>query len=526
MFKKIKQLSEIFYTLCNDFGFTSPTVLQQKIPEFVVGNRIGVGNKYCNSIIESSEKDGTVIAGLLLNLLREQKRNKDKLRISAYSGPEMLLLADQKSLNLLETSNISDIAATRNHPSISVIGTQEIAGDDLQELRTEPRLLAATPDRLIDHLRRENINLRKVVDLVIIRPDHHSYPDMQEEEFSGNLLSFNRDLHYIYSKFKKRPKTCIFSPKPEQDTSLIELMNRPHIIRRVDWEHQLQVLHTGIFSELYPELISEIVFSRQLCGHILVFCDTRSVKTAVQREIERNSYYFTGSAHLLTDTLLDVPESGTFFFYGLHDSKGIQQIIPVIANNPQIHNYVCLTFPHKTTICQMLEEHFTMKNTLDEKPRSEQITAGKIKMLLEKIRGDKKPEELQEFRKLIKKTVPFSMRRYLAAYLLRDAIGSLPETTSKSAGSEKKSRQITTPAEGSSLFISIGKSRRVYPKDLSRLLQETAELDSSEILSIKILDNYSFIAVSEKKAGQAIEKLNGIKFRGRTITCDYARKKE
>jgi ATP-dependent RNA helicase DeaD len=523
--KKTKQLTEIFYTLCNDFGFTSPSMLQQQIPEFVVGNKLGVGNKYNNSIIESSEKDGTVIAGLLLLLLRNQIRNQEKSRTSSYSGPELLLVTDQPSLKLLENSSISGSAKKANYPSISIIGMQKNAGDDLQKLRTEPWLLAVTPDRLIDHLRRDNINLRKVVELVIIRPDSTAYPDMRDEEFSENLLSFNRDLQYIFSKFKKKPKISIFSPKPEQDTSLIELMTRPKIINRADWSPQMKILQIGTFPTLYPELIADIVLSQQLSGHILVFCDTPAVKNVVQWEIERNSRYFTGSAFLLTESLTNVPKSGTIIFYGLHDSNGIQQIIPFIANNPQRYTYMCLTISHKTTICQMLEEHFTMKNTLNEKPKSELITAGKIKMLLEKIRSDKNPEELQEFRKLIKKTVPFTMRRYLAAYLLRDTIGSLPVTSSKTTGTANRSGQTTATTDGSSLFISIGKSRRVYPKDLSKLLQESAGLESSEILSIKILDNYSFITVSEERAAQAIEKINGTKFRGRTITCDFARKK-
>jgi ATP-dependent RNA helicase DeaD len=523
--KKSKQLSEIFYTLCNDFGFTSPTALQQQIPEFVVGNKCGVGNKYYNSIIESSEKDGTVIAGLLLHLLREQTRSLEKPGTSSYEGPSILMLADQRSLELLKNIKISDSVKKGRHPSISVIGTQDNAGDDLHELRTEPRLLITTPDRLIDHLRRDNINLRKVIDLVIIRPDNTAYPDMQKEEFSGNLLSFSRDLQYIFSKLHKKSKICIFSPKPEDDASLMELMNRPKIFNRNDWSPQPQVLHTGTFPSLYPELIAEIIFSRHLSGHVLVFCETSSVKNAVQRVIERNSRYFTGSALLLTETVANVPNSGTVFFYGLHDKKGIQQIIPFIANNPQLHIYMCLTISQKSTICQMLEEHFTMKKTLDETPKSELITAGKIKMLLEKIRVDKKPEELQEFRKLIKKTVPFSMRRYLAAYLLRDVIGTLPTAGSKTTGSVKRPAQAAVAAEGSSLFISIGKSRRVYPKDLTKLLEESAGLENSDILSIKILDNYSFVSVSEKSADQAIAKINGTKFRGRTITCDFARKK-
>ncbi|MBL7005968.1 MAG: DbpA RNA binding domain-containing protein [Spirochaetia bacterium] len=524
----------MFYNLCNDFGFSPLTILQQKIPEFAGYNA------YTDCIIESSDKDGRVFAGALLHLLRAQKKNRTKSRSSAYAGPEMLLIADWKAIRLLENSNISDSASSGKYPSISTIGTQETAGEDLQKLHNEPRLLAATPERLIDHLRRDNISLRKVADLIIIRPDiTTSCPDMQEEDFSGTLLSFNRDLQYIFSKFAKKPKICIFSPNPEQDTSLMEFMRKPYILSRTEWSCQIQTIQTGTFPVLHPEIISEIVFSRQLSGHILVFCDTLSVKIAVQREIDKNSLYFTGSALLLTETLPETTESdtvsGTVFFYGLRENKGVQQIIPIITNNPHRQYFMCLPLSNKQTICRLLEEHFIMENSLNKKTATELITEGKIKLLLEKIRSDKKPEELQEFRKLIRKTVPFSMRRYFAAYLLRDAIGRKPGTGNKVSSTAKRNgapkpklKPAGAPAadaDGSSLFISIGKSRRVYPKDLSRLLQETAELDNSDILSIKILDNYSFITVSEKSAAQAIAKLNGIQFRGRPITCDYARKR-
>jgi len=523
--KKFKQLSKIFYTLCNDFGFSSPTILQQQIPKFAAEYRLGVGNKYCNSIIESSEKDGNIIAGLLLHLLREQKENQEKPGKLSSKGPVRLLVADQTALELIEQIHTPESPNMRKYRSIGVVGTQQVAGEDLPELRANPHLLAATPDRLIDHLRRDNIDLRNVIDLVIIRPDIAVYPDMNEDEFSEILLSFNRDLHYIFSKFKRPPKTFIFSPNPEQDTSLIELMKRPQIFSRADWSDLKQILHVGNFPALYPELISEIIFNRQISGQILVFCETPSAKNKVQKELDKEALYFTGSTLLLTEKLPDIQEPSTVFFYGLCYSEGIQQIIPDIANNPQVHNYFYLTTSHKTNICQMLEEQFTMKNSLDKKSKPELIAAGKINMLLEKIRGDKNPEELQAFRKMIRKTVPFSMRMYLAAYLLRDVIGSLPGTGSRASGSTKVTRQTAANGDGSSLFISIGKSRRVYPKDLSRLLQESAGLESSDILSIKILDNYSFITVSEKRADQAIQELNGTKFRGRAITCDYARKK-
>lgn len=519
MSKKINQLSEMFHTLCNELGVSSPTILQQKTPE------IAVGNKYRDSIIESSENDGTIIAGLLLYLLRELENNRGKPDKATGQEPERLLIVDQEVLGLIEQIYTPNTAVRKKCPTIGMIGTRKNAREDLTALRTGSKCLASTPDRIIDHLRRNNISLAAVAEVVIIRPDTESYPNVEEEGFGEVLQSFNRDLQYIYKKFKKHPKTFLFSPNPEGDTALKELLYRPLVLYRSDWLLLPQTLHIGIFPKLYPGLIAETVFSQQISGHIFILCDSIAVKKNIQRDLKKEKMFFSGSVLLITEPFPYKQEPSTIIFYELSKSTEIQQIVSDIACNMQFLNYLCLTTIDKKNICQKLEELFTMKNSLDEKPNPELIAAGKISMLLEKIRSDKNPEDLQSIRKLIRKTVPISMRMYLAAYLLRDAIGTLPGISSRSSGSIKRIRKNENAGEDTTLFISIGKSRRVYPKDLSRLLQQAAGLESSEILSIKVLDNYSFITVPEKNAGLTVDKLNGTQFRGRTITCDYAKKK-
>jgi len=42
---------------------------------------------------------------------------------------------------------------------------------------------------------------------------------------------------------------------------------------------------------------------------------------------------------------------------------------------------------------------------------------------------------------------------------------------------------------------------------------------------IRILDNYSFVQVRDTKADEIIDKLTGHKFRGRTLTVNYAKPK-
>ncbi len=76
------------------------------------------------------------------------------------------------------------------------------------------------------------------------------------------------------------------------------------------------------------------------------------------------------------------------------------------------------------------------------------------------------------------------------------------------------------------LFISVGKSRGVYAKDLAALFSRVLEADRSRIGDIRVLDNYSFLEIDSALAEKAIAALSGTELKGRQITVNYARRKE
>ena len=133
-----------------------------------------------------------------------------------------------------------------------------------------------------------------------------------------------------------------------------------------------------------------------------------------------------------------------------------------------------------------------------------------IKTVLKRIKEDENPEELNAIRSLFRKNIPLHSRAYVSAFLLREA--------AKVGGG--------STGDLATLFISIGKNRKVFPKDLNKLFSQELGLKSSDIGTIKILDNYSFVDISESYAQRAIDKLNGTEVRGRKITVNFARKKE
>ena len=116
---------------------------------------------------------------------------------------------------------------------------------------------------------------------------------------------------------------------------------------------------------------------------------------------------------------------------------------------------------------------------------------------------------LNHFRKLFRKSIPLHLRVYISAMLLKDYLG----------GEAIASEQTKT------IFVSIGKNRRVFPKDLSKLFADTLGIDQSNLSNVKVLDSYSFIEVPESHADRAIELLNDTEFRGRSITVNHAKTK-
>ena len=236
------------------------------------------------------------------------------------------------------------------------------------------------------------------------------------------------------------------------------------------------------------------------------------------------------------------------------------------------------------------------KNDLNE----EQIVAF-LQEIVGKIKNEEDPLELNTYRRLFRKAVPFTLRAYFAAYLLKQisdgktprlqAVSSRNDRSSKTGRrdrpergersdrndrgersertdrsereerggrSESRQREAREPREArqeesrrsrasearqsesakpeprpvladdvsTTLFISIGRNRRVYPRDLIGLIMQNVEMERDHIGDIRVLDNYSFVQVITEDAEKIIAALNEFDYRGRKLAVSYSRKKD
>ena len=175
---------------------------------------------------------------------------------------------------------------------------------------------------------------------------------------------------------------------------------------------------------------------------------------------------------------------------------------------------------------------------------------------VEKIKTSENPDVLTDLKKVFKKNVPLTLRSYVAAYLIKESVKhyhpsyrnqrrdfrdnkakSYTErparerkfnTEERPAQEERQPRprvQID-PSMAATIFISIGRNRRVFPRDLVGLLVSVAGLDRDRIGDIRVLANYSFVQLFTEDSEKAINALNGYDYRGRKLVVSYSHQKE
>lgn len=181
------------------------------------------------------------------------------------------------------------------------------------------------------------------------------------------------------------------------------------------------------------------------------------------------------------------------------------------------------------------------------------------------------PDEFEALKKVFKKNVPLTMRSWVAAYLLRNSSGSIAhfgfrkereereangegnerrdfsrrysrdenqaaesETSASTESSSSETREPRerftrveiAPDQAASIFVGVGRNRRVFPRDLVGLFISQAGIEKERIGHITVLANYSFVQLFKEDADKAINALNGYMFRGRPLSVSYSRNED
>ncbi len=248
----------------NENGITNPTPIQsQAIPLILAGKDL---------LAQSQTGTGKTLA-FLLPLL--EKITPAKPFVQA------MIITPTRELTLQITAAVKDLAATADISVLSVYGGQAI-DRQLKKLHNNPQLVIGTPGRILDHLRRQTIDLSRLAHLVLDEADQMLQ------------MGFLEDVEEIMQQSSRKHQTILLSATiPAKIAALAaNYMNNPVQIRipsphiTLDEIKQIMVETT---EENKIDLLCRLINEYQPYLAI-VFCHTKQRAIAVNTALIQRGY--------------------------------------------------------------------------------------------------------------------------------------------------------------------------------------------------------------------------------------------
>ena len=330
------------------------------------------------------------------------------------------------------------------------------------------------------------------------------------------------DIEFFLSKRASPIPTVVVSELPlEKLTSLLPILRKVRIVPRIQG-FPVQCIEVPPTVDRIPTIAQVLREDKKLRKHSIVFLNGKESLLRLQDVLREKGIKVGEVTMQLTSEVMEFPhkEYRVFLFESPPSLENLTVACKILASSHKEKSYVLLLLDEQERgFLFQLQECAKVTTEHTKLPVQEDSLQKLIERFLQEIRSSEDPKELTYFKKFISKHVSIFLRSYFAAYLLKLLYQAYVGGTPLGIKNSDKVPMTT-------LFFSMGKNRRIFPRDWSSLICRLPNFSKSDIGEIKILDNFSFVEVTAEKAQKLIELLNGTDFKGKKLTVNYARKKE
>jgi ATP-dependent RNA helicase DeaD len=535
------------WELLRKAGYARPTFLQRKVVPLIHSGR---------DLAVEVEGDAGKTAAFILPLVARLKRGRAGIKtVVVTSSAEDSRKVEREFQRFLRPGGGRSVA-------IFSLGAEESDRSEHRSLARQPDVVIGAPNRIIDHIRRGNLEFSLLQSVVVDR--------------KGEDPQFDDDLRFIFSKLPPKKQTILFSPAFDPAAEqLIGLLHRPVLVSQAAWkqaEDQPEELFIEVPESGKAAAVSALALA-EAAPALLVLC----AGAGTQRRVTQLLAELGLRAQGLREDMSAAEQARIAERFGAGELSILVSTFEAVRRHPLRQATVVINAdlpptadgyrPNSLVLeklislgssgqYRLLQETYKVNPKPAELPSDDQALAGAIRDIVAKVRSEANPQELQRYLRLLRRNAPLAMRSQVAAYLLRSVYGAhfgrtpargpvpargpTPErgpAPARGPAPERpaaKERPAQRPAEKprekpaglTRLFISAGKSRGIFAKDLAVHFTNTLKIDRSRLGEIRVLDNYSFLEIDSALAEKAIASLSGTQLKGRQITVNYARKRE
>ena len=202
------------------------------------------------------------------HLLRDQTRTRN---------PRVVVLEPTRELAIQVAGETRKLLARTSLRSVSVYGGAGMRGQT-DKLRRGVDIVVATPGRLMDHMRRKNVNFRDVQILVLDEADR-----MLD-------MGFLPDIKQIISRMPRQRQTMLFSATiPPTISALARQFQHDPVSIEIDMAHPPEIIQQALYPvprHLKTRLLLAMIEQMEV-NSMLVFTRTKQEADIVTRQLRQ-----------------------------------------------------------------------------------------------------------------------------------------------------------------------------------------------------------------------------------------------
>ncbi|WPC41396.1 DEAD/DEAH box helicase [Clostridium sp. JS66] len=447
-----------------------------------------------------------------------------------------LVLTPTRELAIQVNDELARIAKFKKTKLLPVYGGQPI-DRQIKSLRRGVDVVVGTPGRILDHIKRNTLDLSGVKFLIL---------DESDEMLN---MGFIDDIEEIIKALNKDRQTLLFSatmPKEiaklaskymKNEVKHIKIVKNSLTVEKIK-QYYYEVKHKDRFESLCRILDIDEPSSA------IIFCKTKRGVDELVESMQGRGYNVEGmhgdmGQNQRLNTLRKFKE-GTLDFLVATDvaARGIDvdDVSHVINYDlPQdMESYVhrigrtgrankegiaySLVTPREYIMIKQLEKFTKSKIKRKEIPTLDEIFEAKYNSMLKDVKNTLEQNDYKDF-------IPVATGLDEDYNLVDVAAALMKMLFDREFNFDYNNEDLGKSTKPVRLFLSVGRIDKVTPVKILNFLEETSDIDVNEVGDIDIFDKFTFIDLPEDLLDAVLSRSSGKRLNGRRVNIEVAKSK-
>jgi Superfamily II DNA and RNA helicases len=513
-------LSENVIKAIDDLGFEEPSRIQAEIIPVLLEGFDAIG--------QAQTGTGKTLA-FSAPILSKLKSNNNLINT--------LILTPTRELAIQVNEELARIGKYCRARILPVYGGQPIERQ-IRSLKKGVDVVVGTPGRILDLLRRNELNLSMIKYLVL---------DEADEMLN---MGFIEDIEEIIKNCNVERQTLLFSATmPNEIKKLSKKYLNPNAKHISIMENSMTV---SKIDQYYYEIKQKDRFE-SLCrildvdepSSAMIFCKTKKGVDEVVEAMQARGYNVEGmhgdlNQNQRMNTLRKFKEGNLDYLVATDvAARGIdvENVTHVINFElPQdIESYVhrigrtgrankegiayTLVTPREYMTLKQIEKVTKSKIRRKDIPTIDDIFVAKYKNILTRVKSTIESDTYKKF-------VPLAAELDEEFNLVDVAAALMNMVYDKEISYEYTENHIGATSSYIRLFLSIGRMDKINPRLILQFFSETAEVTKEDIGNIDILEKFTFVDVSERAVDALLKYTSGKKLCGRRVNIEISKSRK